>query len=269
MGEQHVVWLYAVTRQLDFARFPTTTGVAREPVRIVEAAGLMALVGSVGVGEFGEDALRRNLENLTWLEAIARAHDAVVDIVAHFGPTVPLRLATVYRDDDSVRASLMAHRGDFDTALRRVTGRTEWGVKGYADPDLIAKQSVEKQAGHVGEGTAYLLRRRAELSAQQAAESKAAVHAHEIHEALSRIAVVAKRQPVPHTQLLRKRAKIVLNGTYLVDNERADEFADTVRTLDDQHPGIDLDLTGPWPPYSFAGVDQISPSRHQTEGRQG
>ncbi|MBM7864294.1 hypothetical protein JOD27_008148 [Lentzea nigeriaca] len=228
-------------------------------MRIVEAADLMAVVGSVGAGEFGEDALRRNLEDLAWLEATARAHDAVVDIVNHFGPTVPLRLATVYHDDDSVRASLVAHRGEFDTALRRVTGRTEWGVKGYADPDSIANHSVEEQVGDVGEGTAYLLRRRARLSALQAAESEAAAKAHRIHEALSRIAVVAKRQPVPHAELLHKRAKIVLNGTYLVDNERADEFADTVRTLDDQHPGIELDLTGPWPPYSFAGVDQMSP----------
>jgi hypothetical protein len=259
MGEQHVVWLYAVTRRLDVARFPATTGVGQEPVRIVEAAGLVAVVGSVGVGEFGEDALRRNLEDLAWLETTARGHDAVVDIVNHFGPTVPLRLATVYRDDDSVRAALVAHRGEFDTALRRVTGRTEWGVKGYADPDSIAKHAVEEQAGDVGEGTAYLLRRRAVLSALQAAESEAAANAHRIHEALSQIAVVAKRQPVPHAELLRKRTKIVLNGTYLVDNERADEFADTVRTLDDQHPGIDLDLTGPWPPYSFAGVEQMSP----------
>lgn len=269
MGEQHVVWLYAVTRRLDFAQFPATTGVAQEPVRIVEAADLVAVVGSVGADEFGEDALRRNLEDLDWLEATARAHDAVVDLVTHFGPTVPLRLATVYRDDDSVRASLVAHRGEFDTALRRVTGRTEWGVKGYADPHSIAQHSVDERAGGVGEGTAYLLRRRAVLSAQQAAESKAAANAHEIHEALSRIAVVAKRQPVPHAQLLSKRAQIVLNGTYLVDNERADEFADAVRALDDQHPGIDLDLTGPWPPYSFAGVDQISPQRPQAEGRQG
>jgi hypothetical protein len=259
MGEQHLVWLYAVTRRLDLARFPTTSGVAREPVRTIEAAELVAVVGSVSVNEFGEDALRRNLEDLAWLEAAARAHDAVVDLVTHFGPTVPLRLATVYRDDDSVRSSLAAHRGDFDSALRRVAGRTEWGVKGYADPQFIARHSVEAQVGDVGEGTAYMLRRRAVLSALEEAESKAAADAHEIHEALSRIAVVARRQPAPHAQLLRKSAQIVLNGTYLVDNERADEFADTVRLLDDQHPGIDLDLTGPWPPYSFAGVDQVSP----------
>jgi hypothetical protein len=49
---------------------------------------------------------------------------------------------------------------------------------------------------------------------------------------------------------------MVLNGTYLVDDDRADEFASTVEELGKEYPGIRLELTGPWPPYSFACVER-------------
>lgn len=52
---------------------------------------------------------------------------------------------------------------------------------------------------------------------------------------------------------------MVLNGTYLVDDERRDEFADAVAAARTQFDGLQLELTGPWPPYSFAGVDRGNP----------
>jgi len=45
----------------------------------------------------------------------------------------------------------------------------------------------------------------------------------------------------------------VLNGTYLVDESRVDVFRAAVAMIDRNTPGIELEITGPWPPYSFAG----------------
>jgi hypothetical protein len=44
---------------------------------------------------------------------------------------------------------------------------------------------------------------------------------------------------------------MVLNGAYLVDVTRADEFADAVDSSAAVQPALRLELTGPWPPYSF------------------
>jgi hypothetical protein len=48
---------------------------------------------------------------------------------------------------------------------------------------------------------------------------------------------------------------MVLNGTYLVEDARWAEFAAAARELASQPPGVRLELTGPWPPYSFTAVD--------------
>jgi hypothetical protein len=166
-------------------------------------------------------------------------------------------LATLYLDDDRVRLLLEQRHQEFDATLRRVTGRSEWGVKAYADSKALAQNAKPDPSptGSAGKGTAYLLRRRAELTAQQDVERKAAAYAEEIHAALLGRAVDGLRRQVTDPVLTGKRAWMIFNGTYLVDDERVDDFTTLVTTLDTERPGVTLELTGPWPPYSFAGID--------------
>ncbi|MFD0534212.1 GvpL/GvpF family gas vesicle protein [Actinomadura luteofluorescens] len=111
------VYLYGVARGLDPAALGDTTGVAGAPVRGVAAAGLTALVSTVRLAEYGEAALRANLEDLEWLEATARAHHDVVDRAAHAAPTAPVRIATIYRDDARVAEVLTDEGGRFTEVL--------------------------------------------------------------------------------------------------------------------------------------------------------
>ncbi|UQB72801.1 GvpL/GvpF family gas vesicle protein [Rhodococcus ruber] len=259
MADGTGVWLYAVTDdRLAEGDLGGLAGVAGEAVRAVGSGGLTAVVGSVPLAVFGEEPLKRNLEDLSWLEATARAHDAVVSTVAQRGPAVPLRLATVYLDDARVRDLLDERQADFESALTLVTGRTEWGVKAYGDRQALADAVAEAQiAGSAkGSGTAYLLRRRAQLAAQESVERDAAARADEIHSRLLRQAAAGRRQPATDPALSGRRDWMVLNGTYLVDDDRADEFARAVEELRKEYRGIRLELTGPWPPYSFAGVER-------------
>lgn len=48
---------------------------------------------------------------------------------------------------------------------------------------------------------------------------------------------------------------MVLNAAYLVDDDRGGQFAQAVAALDAGEPQLQLELTGPWPPYSFAVPD--------------
>lgn len=256
------VWLYAITSgRIDASLLAEITGVAGEPVRVVHSADLAAVVGSVDLDEFGEEPLRRHLENLDWLASTARAHERVVSAVLRCGPTIPLRLATLYLEDDPIRSLLDSGHERFCTALCFVAGRSEWGVKGYGDAHALAQSPPEKEnePGHAGKGTAYLLRRRAELTAQQNVERRATAEADHIHASLRQRAVEGLRRPVTDPVLSGKRAWMIFNGSYLVDDDQIDGFAALVAALDAERIGITLELTGPWPAYSFAGIDVVTP----------
>ncbi|MBF6078871.1 GvpL/GvpF family gas vesicle protein [Nocardia beijingensis] len=252
------VWLYAVTPGREAEELGGLTGVAGEPVRAVVVDGLTAIVGSVPLEVYGEQPLKARLEDLDWLEATARAHDAVVSAMVRRGPTVPLRLATVFLGDDRVRDLLAERRADFAAALELVSGRTEWGVKAYGDRAALTAAVAEARTASEGKGAgaAYLARRRAQLSAQESVERDAAQRAEEIHNRLLRHAAAGRRQALTDPALSGRRDWLVLNGTYLVDDDRTDDFATAVKALGDVFPGIRLELTGPWPPYSFAGVER-------------
>lgn len=257
MADDFGVWAHAVARGLGPEQLAGITGVGGNPVRTVESAGLVAVVSPVDLGEFGAEPLRRNLEDLAWLEVIARAHHDVVDAVTHLAPVAPIRLATVYRDDAGLAEVLAQRRDDFIAALDRVAGRTEWGVKAYAVPGAVAAAGSAAGGGEGGggPGAAYLRRRRAQLSAREEGQQAALNGADEVHTALARYAEAAQRHAPQDPRLSGEKGSMVLNGAYLVDGQRAGEFADAVNALADRHPAVRLRMTGPWPPYSFAAVD--------------
>ncbi|MER7891771.1 GvpL/GvpF family gas vesicle protein [Micromonospora sp. NPDC094482] len=251
-------WLHGVVREADLGLLGAITGMAAEPVRPVRAAGLVAVVSDVPLTEYGEEALRGNLEDLAWLERAARAHHRVVDALTRAGAVVPARLATVHHDDARVAASLTERRAELVTLLDRLTGRGEWGVKGYVVPGTAPR--AEQTAGPGGAGAAYLRRRRAQLTAredgQRAADSAAAA----VHEALARHAVAARRHAPQDRRLSGAPTAMALNGAYLVDAGALAGFAGLVEALGTRHPELRLELTGPWPPYSFVAERSAEPA---------
>ncbi len=249
------VWAYAVVSgEVAADSLGRLHGVAGEPVRGVSGSGLTAAVGNVGLDQFGEAALRRNLEDLDWLAATARAHDAVISALARCGPVVPLRMATVFLDDGRVRQLLDARHDDFVAAINQVTAREELGVKAYPNPKVLTGEDESgNRPGEKLTGAAYLMRRRRALASQDDAFRIAAAHAEHIHAELLKHAVDGKRRPASDRRLSGRDGWTVLNGTYLVETDKIDAFRAAVATIDHNTPGIELEITGPWPPYSFAG----------------
>jgi hypothetical protein len=255
------VYVYGVSRDLPGAAMERVSGVGDAAVQVIEERGLAAVVSPVSLDEFGEDALRRNLEDLGWLESTARAHHAVVDAAAAHAVTVPLGLATVYRSEDRVRTALRDRREEFTEALSRITGRTEWGVKVYADLAEPATgpeegQKKEEDTADAKPGTSYLRRRRTQRQTEEEARREVLMTAERIDDDLCEIAATRRLHRPQDPQLSGERGWMILNAAYLVDDGRAGDFRTAVERLAGARPEIRLKLTGPWAPYSFATEEE-------------
>ncbi|WP_107983585.1 GvpL/GvpF family gas vesicle protein [Rhodococcus sp. OK519] len=254
MTRDEGVWVYAVTTAGSFPGGITgIRGVAGEELNTVTEGGFTSVVGTVALDTFGEQALRRNLEDLDWLSETARRHDAVVAAICAGGTTVPMRLATVYYDEDRVRTMLRENAAELTDALEHITGRSEWGIRSYLDRRRAdGDDTAEKERKTTG--TAYLMERRARAAAQEETQSEAARLADEIFAELGNLAVAAVRQPPSASGLSPRRASEILNASYLVDNARVHEFTAAVESVDTRIDDVDTVITGPWPPYSFTAV---------------
>lgn len=242
------VWMHAVVPDADDVALSGIPGMAGPAVRAVKAAGLTAVVSDVPLAEYGEQALRQNLEQLPWLERVARTHHAVVEELSHRGPVVPARLATIHNDDERVAGVLADRRDDLSAALDRLLGREEWGVKAYAVPTAPAE---EQPVPGSQTGAAYLRRRKAQLTAHENGQQAAAEAASAVHTALTEAAVAARRHAPQDRRLTGAAAAMVLNGAYLIDREDVRGFTALAEGLAERNPAIRLELTGPWPAYSF------------------
>lgn len=268
-------YFYAITRPVEPTALEEVVGVGSAPVRLVTDGDLAAVVSTVDLAEFGEDGLRRNLEDLRWLEGVARAHDAVVRAASAAAPTAPLRLATICLTDAAVRERLREIAEAAGRALDRITGRVEWSVKvvvpaaSAAGPASAAGSASaggpgrdagpddvgSAPAARGGAGTAYLERRRQETRQREVDVARAGAIADDVHSELSTAAAAGRRLPPQDQRLAGYDGTMVLNGAYLVGVDDGEAFAALVAAAAAARPDVRIDVGGPWPPYSFATLE--------------
>ncbi|WP_405009241.1 GvpL/GvpF family gas vesicle protein [Kitasatospora sp. NBC_01539] len=258
MTARHLVYAYAVARRTEGLQqaVAAIVGVASSPVELVPPTrghDPVAITGPVPAGDFGEDALRTHLEELPWLETLARVHHTVVEAVARHTTVLPLRLATVYLDDERVRSMLDERQDMFLARLAELAGRVEWGVKLYLDDAALQPASTPDD---ISPGRAYLLHRRAEQHHRQDAYEVARTAVERVDAAAGPHAVDRVRHRVQQGELAAGPGTNVANDAYLVPEDHAAAFrADVLRSADGL-PGVRVVITGPWAPYSFAGLEQ-------------
>jgi Gas vesicle synthesis protein GvpL/GvpF len=258
----HALWVYCVAAE---GALPAIDQPGVHPdgsLQRIEHDGLAVLASRVPLAEFGEEALRRNLNDLQWLERVARAHEAVLDRALELSTIVPLRLCTIYADERGVKRMLDEKHAALQTALQALEGHQEWAVKLLVDratleaaararsPEATAlEQEVTSRSG----GGAYMLRRRFEREVRNAADRLVDELADDVHARLQDWADRAVLNAPQNPELSGHEGEMVLNAAYLVEKEKVPRLHELVDELQQRHGelGARLELTGPWPPYNF------------------
>jgi hypothetical protein len=247
-----LLWAYGVV-PTKAAPSVHVSGVAGGAVDGIGDGDLTVLVSAVPRDEFDAEPLRANLNELSWLERVARTHEAVLDEVLADTTIVPLRLCTIFDDADGARRMLERERDSLSHALTWLEGRQEWGVKLLVEGERLAATAAPAGDEAQGEGgAAYLARRRHERQAREAARTVAAQLIDDVDSSLRAHAIDAVRLRPQNRELSGHTGDMVLNGAYLVDD--ADALRATADDLQERYAdyGVQLVVTGPWPPYNFA-----------------
>jgi hypothetical protein len=227
---------------------------------LVTEGPLAGVSARVPADEFDEQALPKRLADPVWLERKVRDHEQVLEAVLAAAPVVPCRFCTVYRSEDDLRRFLVEQRGPLEAAIERFTGRVELGVKAFLDRERFAsggalrnesiRELAERVSGAEG-GRAYLERRRLEqLVTDELMLFKARLD-EELHARLRGVSDEGFTLPLQRPEVSGREKEMLFNGAYLVA-DRA-RFEEELAVLADEHraDGVELELTGPWPPFNF------------------
>jgi hypothetical protein len=223
-------------------------------VRLLEVKPSRYLVvGSAPLTRFGEEAMRTSLSDLDWVSRAAVAHESVVEAFLDADALLPMKLFTIFTSDERAIAELRRSWPRVERALRRLAGRVEWGVRLSlaGSPNGTRPGSPALSRATSLSGRDYLLAKGRQRRGAQSRVRQARRQAAALFKTLSVRATAARRRTLAaHPD---RGGRLVLDAAFLVPSRHSSDFraraARLARSLESD--GLDLQLTGPWPPYSF------------------
>lgn len=255
------VYLYCIVAPGSEPELDGLTGVdGRAPVDGIATDQLTAIVSRVPLEEFGPEPLKRNLEDLEWLERAARAHDSVLAATMAVDAVVPMRLLTIFTNESRLRDMLERERDRLARALDRLRGHSEWSVKLLVDRGELERAALEQDRSPASRdvetespGRAFFARKQGQRAVREKARELAETVAAETHESLRREVAGSRLLPAQRPELSGRAGEMILNAAYLVDRGQSDVLTVTAAQLRDRYRaiGVKLELSGPWAPYNF------------------
>jgi methylase of polypeptide subunit release factors len=229
------------------------------PIRALPLGdGLWAMAAGAPLPEYGGEEIDAHLSDIDWVSDRALAHEAVVEHFAAAHPVLPMKLFTLFTDDERALAALGARRGEIGRALARIAGRVEWGVRilfqetkaRRAAAEAVTREEPAGPGAPGASGKSFLLRKKVEQDSARTLTARLRAETDRAYEELARHAAEARRrEPVAG----EAGARLLLDAAFLVPREDGESFEEAVARWADRLAGqaCEITLTGPWPPYNF------------------
>lgn len=241
----------------------------KNKVYSVEGGRICVMVSKIDTDKF-QDEIKKLLSKLTKAagtvpnetEEILRGHEDVVDALMKLTAVVPFKFGTILKDEEAASKMLREYAEKFKKLLSKFTGREEWGLNVYADNQEFKKRLVkdkprlknlDEEKGKLSKGTAYLLGRKMEEELKDDIAARLAKVSEIIFQEAGKNAYEAKLNKTLPQKLTGKNKEMILNTAFLIEREKVARFCQQVKRLIEKYEplGLDIEVSGPWPPYSF------------------
>lgn len=191
-------------------------------------------------------------------------HQQVVDEAwKRFGTALPITFNTIIKGNtEDVRAWLKQEYESLCKNIRRFRGKAEYGIQVFWDIDMIEGILVDRDTGLKGlqremqsktDGAAYMYKQKFEKRLKAEIEVEAELCFKKLYEQIKAhvedIFVEKVKRKEGNTQML-------MNLSCLVPKDSRSYVGEELKKISSIN-GLSVRFTGPWPPYSFVGLDMI------------
>lgn len=254
----NILYVYAVTRP---GVLPEAEGIdGLHDFGAVADGNVAAVYTLVAAEQFSQEAIDSRAGDLEWLGAIGYRHQEVMSDLMRSAAVVPLRAFTLFSTPEALQAYLRDHREMLGSMLARLDGKREWTVRIEFDPErwrdalvgrVPALAALQDEIDAASPGKGFLLRKKLEEERKSASREAEQALVAEVEEALS---TKLGCETVAESRQLREGAFPQIN--VLLERDEESRLQEVSSKLADRYrgEGVELAITGPWPPYTFAVV---------------
>ena len=226
-----------------------------------------AIVSQVSRSEFCGLTGETNLQDLSWLAARACRHQAVLEQVMRLGPVLPARFGTLFSSPASLEGFMRKHQAAMVQFLEWVGGQEEWAVKGFFDQAcaeaqwLARRRSEEPGPTASSPGVAYLQEQGRRIQAKRALDDHLAKACDDLLNELKPLASEIVPRRIVGRETPDAAREMVLNWALLLPTAAVADFRSRIEraNANQNTTGLAIEVTGPWPPYSFCPVLETEP----------
>jgi len=185
------------------------------------------------------------------------AHEKAIELVMKEHVVLPVRFATIAKNEEKVRKILEKERDKFKDLLGKIQGKKELGIKAIFKEGVIYRDILEKY-GEIKTLKEAIVSKSPEKTRYQRMEIGKMVEA-----ALEREKEICKKAILDALRPLAEDVKInnaygermVINAAFLVKEDKEPEFDQAVQELDVKYADlIKFKYVGTVPPFNFVNL---------------
>lgn len=252
--EEHCIYLYAVIRS--GAELGALEGI--EPGFLVERLdcnGVDAVVSRLpGTGYF---APHDTPADPNWIIPRVLRHDRVVGTLYSRAAVLPVRFATVFSSPLVLAESISRHRTAIDRFLTSVDGKDEWSLRAHFNTERATELILRTDRELSARWDSLPLPLGARYFSESRLRSDAVIRARRL---LPSSASIVRETVLKGTRAVelpiapggRPDRPLILSAALLLPRESADQMITAIReNITTEQPCVELEVTGPWAPFSF------------------
>jgi hypothetical protein len=260
-ADEYGLYLYGIGRASD--DFEHLNLPVADVFRVTEGE-LSAIVREVPLDEYSEDAIKARVQDYEWLVRSASEHQDTLALVHRHIPILPAKFGTIYPSDQAVRDALANTAGGVLALLNKLDGCDEWALHLFGNEETLREATLasdeelsrlRRELETATPGRAYMLRQRIADRVAIAVDEFQDQVIRDVFQSIRHLIIEFQSDP-PNDELRTNAGESeIARASMLVHREQSDAFLDVVDSWPARDSGVRMEVTGPWPPYSFTQVE--------------
>lgn len=222
---------------------------------------LVMVVSKVPLEDFAGPGAEERLNKVEWVTPRALRHGQVVQEMNALTPVLPARFGTLFSSEQKLISLAESNYDSIIEFLELIRDKDEWAIRGYLDLDRLKTTLFQKRIktldidlSSLSPGVRYFREKQIQAEVEKEIASWVNEQTRKIESSLVTISSHLQARKAHKNAFDENNKELVANWAVLLNKTDYEKLGELVLAINSSpdYDGLELTISGPWPPYSFA-----------------